>query len=264
MKFEFIITPGGFLKFDWPSQFREWIDNDEANKELDIFYKSAEAEINNFFENIGDTFEKLRKIGEYFTIGIDSENPNNGQHIELVAIFDFKKSKIIHWTGKFYPTEGQKRDLIKINDLNTHFTQINNQKIVILGCHDLNVFSPRGQANAKHSSWKRKTANKFKKLCREFKPDIILQHPHTTDTPNIWNLAWKTVEKKLSVKHYASGIKYYYSYKYGVNKRDDDYHRKHNKNCWSCKSRGIKYYNKNIGHPRGLIDKVLEKTKKEM
>lgn len=230
MKFEFIITPGGFLKFDWPSQFAEWVDKDEANKKLDIFYKSAESRINEFFDYIcRNTFEKSKEIADYITIGIDSQNPNNNQHIELVAIFNLKKSKVIHWTGKFYPTEGQKRGLIKINDLNTHFIQLNNQKIVILGCHDLNVFSPRGHAVAKLGGWKRKTADNFRKLCQEFEPDIILQHPHTTDTPNIWNLAWKTVEKEFPhVKCYASGIKYYY----------DD------------------------GHPRGPLNKVLEKTKK--
>ncbi|MEM5798588.1 MAG: hypothetical protein QXP39_00885 [Candidatus Aenigmatarchaeota archaeon] len=188
--------------------------------------------ITEFFDCISkDAFDKLKEIADYFIIGIDSKNPGNNQHIELIAIFDLKESKTIHWTGKFYPTEGQKRDLIRINDLNTHFIKLNNQKIVILGCHDLNVFSPRGQANAKPESWKRKTADKFKKLCRKFKPDIILQFPHMTDTPNIWNLAWKTIEKELNyVKHYASGIKYY-----------------------------------NDGHnPRGPLSKVLEKTKKEM
>ena len=233
MNFEFIVTPGGFLTFEWPSQFVKRIDSDVANsgENLETFYNAAELNINKFFNHIGKKiFKKLKETADYFTIGVDSKNNKNGQHIELIAIFDLKKSKVIHWTGKFYPTEGQKRDLIKINDLNTHFIQINNQKIVILGCHDLNVFSPRGQAKAKPGSWKRKTANKFKELCQKFKPDIILHHPHTTDTPNIWNLAWKTVEKKLPyVKHYASGIK---------------------------------YYDKNVGHPRGTLNKVLEKTKK--
>jgi hypothetical protein len=155
-------------------------------------------------------------------------NPSNYQHIELVAIYDLKKEKIISRTGKFYPTEGQKKDLIKINDLDTHFIELNNQRIVILGCHDLNVFSPRGQANADPNGWKKQLADRFKTQCIKFKPEIILLHPHTTDTPYIWNLAWWTVEKELpNVKHFASGIKYY------------------NRN-------GV----------RGDIDKVLEKTKK--
>jgi len=229
IKFEFIVTPGGFLTFKWPS---ERIDKDVANSEknLQSFCNIAELKINEFFNHLGkEIFDKLKETADYFTIGIDSKNPNNKQHIELIAVYDLKKSKIINWTGKFYPTERQKRYLIKINDLDTHFTQLNNQKIVFLGCHDLNVFNPRGQANANPDSWKRKKADNFKKLCQEFKPDIILHHPHTTDTPNIWNLAWKTVESKLPcVKHYASGIKYYNS----------------------------------DGHLRGALNKVLEKTKK--
>jgi hypothetical protein len=72
------------------------------------------------------------------------------------------------------------------------------------------VYSPRGQANANPNGWKKKLADNFKKECKNFNPSIILQHPHTTDTPNIWNLAWRTVEKELpNVKHFASGIKYY-------------------------------------------------------
>lgn len=230
MKFEFVITPGGFLKFDWPAQFNNWIDNVEANGRLNISYGSAELEINKFFQALGrNNLEKIKRIADYFTIGIDSKNPDNDQHIELIGVFSCKSSRVIHWTGKFYPTEYQKSTLIKINDLSTHFTQLNNQKIVILGCHDLNVFSPRGQASANPYGWKRKMANRFKKLCREFKPDIILQHPHTTDTPGIWNPAWRNIEKILPyVKHYASGIKYY----------NDAY------------------------RPRGPLNKVLAKTKK--
>ena len=118
--------------------------------------------------------------------------------------------------------------MIKVNDLNTHFIQLNGQNIVILGCHDLNVFNPRGQANANPESWKKKIADKFKNMCKEFEPDIILQHPHTTDTPNIWNLAWITLAKELpKVKHFASGIKYHHS-----------------------------------EEPRGKLSAVLEKTKK--
>ncbi len=89
-----------------------------------------------------------------------------------------------------------------------------------------------------------------------------MQHPHTTDTPNIWNLAWKTVEKEFPyVKHYASGIKYYNEYRYGLDKEADYEHRKL-KRCWSCMCKGIKYQDKNIGHSRGELNKVLEKTKK--
>jgi len=48
MNFEFIVTPGGFLTFEWPSQFAKRIDNDVANSEknLETFYNAAELKIN--------------------------------------------------------------------------------------------------------------------------------------------------------------------------------------------------------------------------
>lgn len=228
--YEFILTPGGFLTFDFPESLQYDLDIVKAESQsVSILQKEANSVIVTFFKSLDPaTFKKLKETADYFTIGIDGFNPTNYQLIELVGIFDLHKEKVVNWTGKFYPTEGQKRDLIKINDLNTHFVELNNQKIVILGCHDLNVFSPRGQATANPDGWKKQLADSFKAQCKKFKPEIILQHPHSTDTPNIWNLAWRTVEKELPyVKHFASGIKYY------------------NRN-------GV----------RGEIDKVLEKTKK--
>ncbi|MCK4346984.1 MAG: hypothetical protein KAW47_00055 [Thermoplasmatales archaeon] len=211
-RFEFILTPGGFLNFELPCKLQYDVDLKKAEKiKVPIFYSRAEQVINDFFKDLSEkTVKQLNDTADYFTIGIDGFNPKNNQSIEIVAVYDLREQKVIHWTGKFYPTEGQKRNLVKINDLNTHFIQLNNQKIVILGCHDLNVFSPRGQAVAKPNSWKKKTSNKFRKDCKQFCPSIILHHPHTTDTPNIWNLPWRTVEKELpNVSHFASGIKYY-------------------------------------------------------
>ncbi len=229
-QFEFILTAGGFLTFKFPENLRYRIDIEKAEKNyLPIFQKEAEREITYFLEGLPkDTFEKLKRIADYFTIGVDGYNPTNTQKIELVAVYDFKKEGVIRWTGKFYPRSEEERMLVKINDLNTHFIDLNNQKVVILGCHDLNVYSPRGQANANAEGWKKMTAVRFKNLCKQFNPDIILQHPHTTDTPIIWNAAWRTLEKELpNVRHFASGIKYYH--KTGV---------------------------------RGDLNKVLEKTKK--
>ncbi|MDO9155216.1 MAG: hypothetical protein Q7U47_16160 [Paludibacter sp.] len=228
--FEFILTPGGFLTFKFPDDLQYDLDISKAEKQnISQLQKAANNVITDFFGGLQPTiFNKLKETADFFTIGIDGFNPTNYQSIELVAVYDLKKEKVIYWTGKFYPTEGQKKDLIKINTLDTHFIELNNQKVAILGCHDLNVFSPRGQATANPNGWKKQLADRFKASCKKFNPEIILQHPHTTDTPNIWNLAWRTVEKELpNVKHFASGIKYY------------------NRN-------GV----------RGDIDKVLEKTKK--
>ena len=210
-KFEFLITPGGFLTFIFPPNIRHGISIPYAEKHLiTSLQQEADKTINNFLKGLStDIYIKLQEVADYFTIGIDGRNPTNKQHIEFVTVFDLKQDKVIQWTGKFYPTEQQKKDLIKINDLSTHFIKLNNQNVLILGCHDLNVYSPRGQATASPDGWKKQVADRFKRKCKEFVPDIVLHHPHSTDTPNIWNAAWRELERELpKVKHFASGINY--------------------------------------------------------
>jgi len=211
--YEFILTPGGFLNFDIRDLQYNFDISKAEKQDISLLQERANSVVKRFFENLKpSTFKKLKEIADYFTIGIDSFIGDiylDIPHIELVAVYSLKEENVIRWTGKFYPLKSQEKSLIKIIDLNTHFIELNNQKVVLLGCHDLNVFSPRGQATAK--GWRKQTADKFKTLCKEFKPAIILQHPHFTDYQYIWNLAWRNIEKELpSVKHYASGIKYYY------------------------------------------------------
>jgi|GEM_PF-670455 len=208
--YDLIVTPGGFLTFDFPRRLQYDLDIKIAEKDSVVdLQKEAQEVISLFFRQMkSSSLRKLKETADYFSIGIDGRNKFY-KGIEFVAIYDLKNERIISWTGKFYPTEAQKNDLIKFNDLNTHFVELNNHKVVVLGCHDLNVFSPRGQANANPNGWKRKVADEFKNLCQEFQPDIIIQHPHTTDTSKIWSMPWKAVERQLpSVKHYASGINY--------------------------------------------------------
>lgn len=210
-RFEFILTPGGFLDFDFDVNPNESLQKLEKTK-ISSLQKKANKVILAFFDSLQqNTLKQLEEVADYFTIGIDGWDASSGstRHIELVAIYDIKKGIVIKWTGKFYPNDYQKKDLIKINDLGTHFLQLNDQNILVLGCHDLSVYNPRGQANANPKGWKKKLANKFKKLVKEFEPDIIMQHPHTTDTPNIWNSSWRTLERELPyVQHFASGINY--------------------------------------------------------
>ena len=210
-QFEYLVTPGGFLTFTFPPSIRHDISIPFAEKHLiPVLQQEADKTINNFLKGLStDIYIKLKEVADYFTIGIDGKNPTNKQHIEFVAVFDLQQEKVIHWTGKFYPTEQQKKELIKINDLSCHFIKLNNQNVLIVGCHDLNAYNPRGQATASPDGWKKQVADRFKKRCKEFEPDIVLQHPHSTDTPNIWNAAWRELERELpKVKHFASGINY--------------------------------------------------------
>lgn len=210
-RYEFVLTPGGIIDFEIPQDivnFKE--ENLNEDHIASLIQEYANRIVDDLFKSLkGEPLRLFKETADYLTLGIDGFSPVSKHLIEMVAVCDVKSEQVIRWTGKFYPTESQKNDLIKINDLESHFIELNQQKVVILGCHDLNVFNPRGQANANINGWKRQVADRFKVMCRAFEPDIILQHPHTTDTPRIWSNAWAAVERELpSVKHYASGINY--------------------------------------------------------
>ncbi len=43
-----------------------------------------------------------------------------------------------------------------------------------------------------------------------FKPTVVLQHPHTTDSANMWRMPWACLAREYpSVRVYASGIGYF-------------------------------------------------------
>lgn len=108
-----------------------------------------------------------------------------------------------------------KSKLIEFDDLKTHFVKVNKETVCLLGCHDLKIFSPRAKAIA--GADRQKKIKEFDKLMKQYKPNLILQHPHNTDTYKIWNTEWKTVEKKYPfVTEYVSGIRHYH---YGQKKR---------------------------------------------
>jgi len=84
------------------------------------------------------------------------------------------------------------------------------ERVLILGCHDLNMFSARAIANQRPDGARRQRCDLMAGLVRHFKPTVVLQHPHSTDTPNIWRMPWACLARDYpSVRCYASGIGYY-------------------------------------------------------
>ncbi|MFQ6052226.1 MAG: hypothetical protein ACE5K4_11115 [Candidatus Hydrothermarchaeota archaeon] len=109
-------------------------------------------------------------------MGIDSfkekisttQNYISQLHIEFVFLIDLR-SKKFYWTGKSYPTTNQQNGLVRIADLKTHFFDLDIGKVMILGCHDLSIFSPRSK-NAK--GWRRKVNDDFKGLAKREEPSV--------------------------------------------------------------------------------------------
>ena len=78
---------------------------------------------------------------------------------------------------------------------------------MILGCHGLTIFNPRLK-NAR--GWKERVNKEFRELAKEERPEIVLQHPHTTDSVRTWAGAWRGLLREVpSVRVYASAGRYY-------------------------------------------------------
>ena len=214
-KVKFLVTCGGFVQFDWPESVTrpEIGDNKNPNrKALSSLVGEAERCARSVIDD--DLREKLREVTDYVTLGIDSykeqisttSNLITKPHIELVLLADLKKGEF-RWTGKSYPTSPQQDGLVRVVDLGSHFLELDLGKVMILGCHDLTIFNPRSK-NA--TGWRKKVNNEFRALSRKENPDVVLQHPHTTDSILTWAAAWSRLRKTFpQVKVYAGAGRYY-------------------------------------------------------
>ncbi|HPU23972.1 MAG TPA: hypothetical protein PL149_07445 [Candidatus Kapabacteria bacterium] len=213
-KVKFLITCGGFLQFDWPESI-SWNDiGDNKNPNHEAINKLIEKATEYVSSVLNDDLcRRLSEVTDYITLGVDSVNEkisttHNRLHVELVFLKDLKQGNLF-WTGKSYPTSSQQNGLVRIVDLQTHFVNLDVGKVMILGCHDLNIFNPRS-INAKE--WRKKVKEDFKKLAKNEESIYALHHPHTTVKRRTWLTAWSSLRKTLtSIKHYAGSGRYYES-----------------------------------------------------
>ncbi|MDT8402433.1 MAG: hypothetical protein RQ743_12120, partial [Bacteroidales bacterium] len=184
---DFLISCGAFLTFDWPPEIKivrnnKYPDIRILNQLKFIAIEQCKLLLDNQLK------ARLKNLTDYITIGIDSFKDKisvsqamiRQPHIEMVALVDLASDKI-HLTGKSYPTAGQQDGLVRFDDLGSHFVSTTRGKVMLLGCHDLNVFNPRGEATTRRE-WRRKVRRDFYDLINKEEPDIVLHHPHTTDS----------------------------------------------------------------------------------
>ncbi|MDI3291881.1 hypothetical protein [Polyangium sp. 15x6] len=205
-----VITPGGFVRAPWPKGVLVPAGWHSRAQDLEVLTNYAETVL------VGIVTEDILLCAmgkaDVLTIGIDVLNGPGGIHTELVAVYDVSRASIIRWTGKSYPTPRQERTLVHVVDLETHLLSMAGERFLVLGCHDLNMWSPRGRANQSPDGLRRKRCEAMKAEVDAFQPTIVLQHPHSTDSPNIWRLPWLSLAREIpSVRTWASGIAYYHS-----------------------------------------------------
>lgn len=217
----FAVTPGGFIKAPFPEDWdgkHGWRSRPEDFRAL--LPDACKAVGRVLTPRVVDA---ARGRAEYLTLGVDLndrsgkrklERGARGTHAELVAIVDIAKGEPVQWTGKSYPVSQQERTLVQEVDLDSHLFRCETERVLVLGCHDLNMFSPRAKANMIDGSDRQRRSESMRRLARKFRPTMILHHPHTTDSPRIWSTAWSGARKVLPRKDggrhvWASGIAYY-------------------------------------------------------
>lgn len=220
-----ISTCGAFLTFPWPAQFpRQRVNRSPEPEAIEELATIAEQTCRELLS--GDLRSKLQQHADYVTLGVDSykDNPlktwnsNAAQHCELVCVVDLRTAAI-HVTGKSYPTSEQEGGLLRITDLTSHFVDLGNERTVVLGCHDLNMFSRRSDANA--GAWRMKVKNEFKRLMKTNAPSWVLHHPHTAVKRSTWREGWNGL-MALHKGHLAYlGTGAYSRSDPGWNERDD-------------------------------------------
>ena len=208
------ITPGGFVSVDGVDAAEHgqcgW---ESRKKDIVPYAEAAEDPLSVLLSN--RVMQAARKRARVLTIGIDAEYEDDEwwENAELVAVIDTTTGGVVRWTGKSYPVQYQQHSLVHVTDLKSHLVRLHGERLLVLGCHDLNMFSGRARANQRPDGPLRARSDEMIALAKKFKPTLVLQHPHTADTWRTWSVPWGGVRKHLgdTVKAYASGFSHYLS-----------------------------------------------------
>ena len=219
----FAVTPGGFVRARLPRDYagrRGW---NTRKSDLHSLFPYAEEAVRAV--TCGDVLNLASDRARFLTLGVDLNVerhkeeriredhsclpacPRACAHAELVAVFDTASARVIRWTGKSYPTNAQQHTLVHQKDLRSHFLVTGSERVLVLGCHDLHLFSNRGRPSVGDPTDKEIRRRHMHALAREFKPTMILHHPHSTYSPRVWAGAWGTIRSTLpSARIWASGL----------------------------------------------------------
>lgn len=214
-----LVTSGGFVSFEWPPNVSRRDVGDNQNPDQDAvaaLFNEADRAVDNLLTP--SLRSKLKRCTDAITLGVDSFKTQvsvasegiRDLHVELVYFVDLR-SNHVHRTGKIYPTSGQEDGLVRITDMASRFITFDRAPTLLLGCHDLNAFSPRGNSRVRRR-WRRDAITSLCRTVKQRAPRIVVQHPHTTDSPRTWRAAWnKLVATAGSVDLYASAGRYHNS-----------------------------------------------------
>ncbi|HMK47141.1 MAG TPA: hypothetical protein VK436_10990 [Methanocella sp.] len=207
----FLVLFGGFLNLPWPEKVRRGSIIDPVWPSGNVVEQLAEYGTVNVKAMLheGGLQRKLKRIAGCVTIGVDVYyfmGSVRDLHAELIFAIDVDNGGL--WrTGKSYPNPRQQCGLVRFPGLPDHFVSMGGRKVMVLGCHDLNMFSPRSAHNAR--GWRSTTIEEFRRLATSENPDLLLWHPHKSDTPRTWLAGLSGVKKLLPDISYAGAGVFY-------------------------------------------------------
>jgi len=205
---EFLMTPGAFIRFRWPQNYPPIGNVTYPNPDaVESLRNAAEREIDAVLTP--QLRSNLAAFAKYLTFGADSNNET--YQIEFVCVINLNSNERV-WTGKSYPNSEQEQQLIRITNLESHFPLLNDCRVLVLGCHDLHIFNNRWDSREELlSPWRIETRSEMNRLSKKFQPNLMLHHPHSTDSCATWRQGWcGLLEKVETVKNFASDGLYYH------------------------------------------------------
>jgi len=205
---EFLQTPGAFIRFRWPEKYPPVGNVTYPNPEaVEALRSAAERDIDAALPLQIRT--RLAEHAKYLTFGADSNNEL--YQIEFVCIINLSTNERV-WTGKSYPNSEQEQQLIRNPNLESHFPIVNGRRVLVLGCHDLQIFNNRWDSRKELlSPWRIETRSEMNRLSDIHQPCLVLHHPHSTDSCGTWRMGWSGLLEKIgSVKNFASNGLYYH------------------------------------------------------
>lgn len=137
---KFLLLPGGFASASWPRSWSgRWGWDSDVN-DFEILKRHIEPCIATLIS------ARVRRAAlgkvDVIVFGIDvCSDPKTGPLAELAVVYHLANS-VWHITGKSFPRGDQHR-VIRVKDLRSHFVESSGERVLVLGCHDLNIFSPR-------------------------------------------------------------------------------------------------------------------------
>lgn len=206
LRARFTMTMGGFLQTRFATSWSGGTGWDSRADDFAALIAAAQPSVTALLSP--RVVSAAARCTQYLTLGIDLVW-EDGLHGELVAIVDVAAGTVAHWTGKSFPSASQSYRLIQVAGLQSHFFDGADERVLVLCDHDLSIYNPRARKSLDEGSLRGQRCQEMDALLFRHQPTMVLQHPHSMDSPQLFSQEWKQLLKQVpSISGWASGIAY--------------------------------------------------------